>query len=1145
MNAFPQSISTFIRSPVSRISFGLVMLTVSLLLVSDLLGLIPSASRAELQVRKSIAESLAIQISLSSARENYSKIDALFESVQSRNERIVSIAVVSKDGEMMSGTDLHQQSWTLGTEKKSTPTQTRLGIYAREGKWGELQIVFAPLHQSVGRAGSSAITWLILYFCAGGFLAYFIFLKRILKELDPNQVLPDRVRSALDTLSEGLMILDTQGVIMFSNQSLADRLGVKPQKLVGSNSSSLRWLDGTVESNDDVLPLSDELLPWNRSLLGESIEQGALVALEVSPNKVFKFAVNTSVIQTGKNSIRGVLVTLSDISEIEKQRNDLQQALSRLEVTQREISKKNEELFKLATRDSLTDVLNRRAFFEAFDSLFEDAKSAEAKLGCVMVDIDKFKSVNDNHGHGVGDLVIQYLASVLVHHSRESDVVARFGGEEFCMILPDTSIVETAKIAEAMRLHIEQGIDASYRDKLSITSSFGVSALPSDVENSQQLLDYADRALYYSKENGRNQVAIYDQEKITPAHALSQSGQIGQTIVTHPDAANDASNSAALQGSQRTAKPVVIPDQLPHFRSGDASVAGQLSIDSSPANHDMAEATVAGEAGRGPHERRSNPGATVAGQGAKVLYEPGFSITSRHLLLFNIDQCIRRSKTEDTLTALIILDTRAIQQISNTLGYSNGSRVGAALIERLKNLLRSNDVISQTAIKGKVQEGSTVTDTDAENISVNASVSRSEGDEIVMLISDIKSKEDIGSIVNRIKMSFESPFSIDARELSLDSCMGISISPVDANSAAQMLQNASIATAKAVKSGRRNEICFYSKDLDKTARRRFQLQTDIHKAAERGEFRLAYQPKYSVETGELTGFEALLRWNHPTLGQVSASEFVSLAEELDLISVISTWSVCAAMDQLVGWRKQGHKQYSVAVNLSASELNDPGVAGFIIEQLEQRHLTPDAIEIEITETTGVESSVRAARSLTTLSDYGFTIAIDDFGTGFASLSYLQLFPVDRIKIDRSIVTNVDSNERNAQLVRAIISLGSCMNISILAEGVETREELTFLQDYGCNQVQGYFLEKPMEADRVFKLLTNQRLVSQKILQSKLRLWGTTAPDDSSSAQGRSAKVISLPVSGIGAVVSPFPSAETRKAVMSEDAGDGTRSGTDD
>ena len=286
-------------------------------------------------------------------------------------------------------------------------------------------------------------------------------------------------------------------------------------------------------------------------------------------------------------------------------------------------------------------------------------------------------------------------------------------------------------------------------------------------------------------------------------------------------------------------------------------------------------------------------------------------------------------------------------------------------------------------------------------------------------------------------------------------------------------------------------------------------------------------------------------------------EFISLAEELDLISVISKWSVTAAMDQVVGWRKSGYDRLVVAVNLSASELSDPELGKFLISELQARELPANVIELEITETSGIESNVVAARLLNELSEHGFTIAIDDFGTGFASMNYLQLFPIDRIKIDRSFVTNVDTNERNAELVRAMISLGSCLKINVLAEGVETQEELSFLQDYGCDEVQGYFLSKPLEAETVFQFAEDQQYVSQRILQSRMRLWGVSglgntldrpSPDASQSDSQNSSTKSNLPINDIVAVVNPYPTAtsvegEDCLVLSDEDDTDLPRTGT--
>jgi len=506
------------------------------------------------------------------------------------------------------------------------------------------------------------------------------------------------------------------------------------------------------------------------------------------------------------------------------------------------------------------------------------------------------------------------------------------------------------------------------------------------------------------------------------------------------------------------------------------------------------------------------------------------------------------------VTAVIVLDTRAIQQISNTLGYSTGLGVGSALVDRLKNLLRSGDVISQ-ALQDETGIGS-----GGKIAATTASVSRTEGDEIVMLINEIDSADSVGPIIDRIRSSFAKPVSVDGHELNLESCIGISIFSVDADNAARMLQNASIACANAVKSGRRNGFAYYSKDADEKARRRFTLQSDLHHAAERGQLRLAYQPKFLLETGQLVGFEALLRWDHPTLGHISAHEFIKLAEEVDMISSISQWSISTAMAQVATWRNKGYSEFAVALNLSAREFANPDLDKLLIAELESHQLSPDTIEFEITETAGIESSETAAKIIRSLSDYGFTIAIDDFGTGFASLNYLQMFPVNRIKIDRSFISEVDQDKRKAQLVRAIISLGSSMDISILAEGVETEGELSFLHEYGCHQIQGYLVGKPLEADTVFKLGVEGRWVNQRILRSKMRLESMYAAGDayaeygssswigpesgessgnqaaagasasrnsgntSGNAFGRNSIGSTLPTDGIGAVVNAFPSA---------------------
>ena len=207
--------------------------------------------------------------------------------------------------------------------------------------------------------------------------------------------------------------------------------------------------------------------------------------------------------------MRGALVTFNDITQVEIKNAELQNALIKLETSQLEITRQNKELEYLATRDPLTGSLNRRSFFSGFDSLFEEARQNRDELTCIMTDIDHFKSVNDTHGHGVGDDVIKYLADVLADHARPNDLVGRFGGEEFCIVLPDTPLAQAAEIAEQIRATIEHGVGANFLDKCQITASFGVASIHANASNPSEMVEQSDKALYISKEGGRNRVTNY------------------------------------------------------------------------------------------------------------------------------------------------------------------------------------------------------------------------------------------------------------------------------------------------------------------------------------------------------------------------------------------------------------------------------------------------------------------------------------------------------------------------------------------------------------------------------------------------------------------------------------------------------------
>ena len=486
----------FLKSPLVRISFSLAMLTVAMLLLTDLLGLVPDTKNAELQSRKVIAESLAVQLSGDIVDRQLQSIEQTLRSVIERNPSMLSGAVRMGDGQLLSAYGDHTQHWTLRSDDKSTATQVQVPLYNDTGRWGSVELRFKAL---AGKGGwfsfRNSFVTVILFVALAGFLTYLLFLKRTMRELNPDAVIPERVRKALDTLAEGLLVVDKDGFIVFSNMAFARKTGLTPQQLVGQKSTDLDW-----EVQADGHAVGE--LPWIHLLAGQAAPTGVRVRLKTALKATYTFTVNVSPITAAAEKIKGALITFDDITEIETKNEELRRTLGKLEKSQREITRQNQELQVLATRDPLTGALNRRSLFQGFETLFAEAREEGVALSCIMVDIDHFKSVNDRFGHAVGDKVIKLLAKILSEHSRPIDLVGRFGGEEFCVVLPEVGAEVAVEIAERMRLAVQEGKDAKFTSSLRITSSFGVTTLSERVKDHNEMLEEADKALYAAKEGG-------------------------------------------------------------------------------------------------------------------------------------------------------------------------------------------------------------------------------------------------------------------------------------------------------------------------------------------------------------------------------------------------------------------------------------------------------------------------------------------------------------------------------------------------------------------------------------------------------------------------------------------------------------------
>ncbi len=420
------------KSPIVRLSLVLTLLTSGILVLSDLVGLFPSQYGALIEARKTVAETVAIQIASAVRLDSIAVIDDVLKALVDRDHALLSVAVRRSTGLIVASAGDHEQHWRLKTGKTSTETQVRVPLFNGKTEWGALELAFVPIGTDKTSTGlPKSFLVVVLFVVFGGFFAYMAFLRRALSELDPSAVVPQRVRGALDALAEGLVILDEQERILLANTAFARKLARTPESLVGVPLSSLAWLPA-----DGMATLPP--FPWNTVLAGEQAEGNTHLRLETAAKLAHTFALHAVGVLAADGAVRGALVTFDDLTGIEQANGELRRTLSKLETMQRDLARQNQELQVLATRDALSGSLNRRAIFEAFENLLRDSRETREELSCIMVDIDKFKSINDRYGHGVGDKVIKIVAGILNDTARATDLVGRYGGEEFCVLLPNT-----------------------------------------------------------------------------------------------------------------------------------------------------------------------------------------------------------------------------------------------------------------------------------------------------------------------------------------------------------------------------------------------------------------------------------------------------------------------------------------------------------------------------------------------------------------------------------------------------------------------------------------------------------------------------------------------------------------------------------
>jgi diguanylate cyclase (GGDEF)-like protein len=394
----------------------------------------------------------------------------------------------------------------------------------------------------------------------------------------------------------------------------------------------------------------------------------------------------------------------------------------------------------------------------------------------------------------------------------------------------------------------------------------------------------------------------------------------------------------------------------------------------------------------------------------------------------------------------MFVDLDRFKTINDSLGHDSGDALLVVVARRLLDQVRSTDTVARLG-----------------------------GDEFVLIIEDLDDQFDAGQFAERLHLAFAEPLLLNGQLLPVTPSIGVSVYPEDGDDIETLMRKADLAMY-AVKSHGRNGWLFFTEEMNRAVQERLRLERDLRAGLSRDEFVLHYQPQWQIDGQRITGWEALLRWQHPERGLMTPDVFIPVAEETGLILELGHRVLHQACREAVRWQREGFGRFSLSVNLSVRQLEQRDLVNVVLTALRETGLPPDQLELEITESVMMDQSGRMQRLLAELRGCGIRIALDDFGTGYSSLGYLSMLPIDRLKIDRSFVASSLCDANSSVIIEAVLSLARSLGLSTIAEGVETEAQRRFLRQQGCQQIQGYLMGRPIAAEAIPAYLQSMPLL---------------------------------------------------------------------